>query len=137
MDGDESYDQNNDDVNNYYEEEVEEDSDKEEVKNDKAGKHPQKAAVQYYKDQPYDVAYEITAEDKTDAAHGKNEEEEEVEVDERDAHRTRDWRNALGDKITNSGDTLKPLPKFDIGEFYNLNVGEDVKDLLKIMHRYN
>jgi hypothetical protein len=167
----ESYDEDNDDINNYYDDELEEDSDRSDTydkfgklekevskaKNEKIDKNikseiankmsstNKKAAVHHYKDQPYDLAYEINEsveESGVDQAKDLKKLNEDTEEDEEDENKIETKVKGINDNIHGGSNlytginSTKPLPKFDFNEFYNLDAGEDVKDLMKVMKKY-
>ena len=136
------------DFNNYYEEEEEEEEGNQKVQ---AKPAVAKGGVQYYKDQPYDLAYEINESvdegevsqasrgkednlirNKEAISNGERAEEDEEEDEDYDTKAIGKGSNTYPAVLAS---TVKPLPKFDFSEFYNLNTTGEVKELLQIMNK--
>jgi len=144
-------------LSNYYDHEEDSDDNKE------------KADVKYYKNQPYDMAFNINESveesssdnlekeklseknnkintNKFEKLNTKNKEvEEEDEESEEDEEDEDNKDNKISDiksiteksKNTNiiSQTNSKPLPRFDIKEFNNLQTNGEIKNLLQIMNK--
>ena len=143
-------------LSNYYDKEEDSDDNKE------------KGNIKYYKNQPYDMAFNINESlelnstdnlekekysdknkmnaDKFEKMKSKNknedeEEEEEKEEEEEDSEdedkkgefdfKAQDNKNKLTNITTQT--SAKPLPKFDLKEFSNINASSEIKDLMQIM----
>jgi intraflagellar transport protein 46 len=147
MNNNQSYnEEGEEDFNNYYEEEEEEERGEEKQKSKPS---VGKGGVQYYKDQPYDLAYEINEsvseaeisqasrkddnQQKEQISNGERQDDEEEEEDEYDTKAIGKGSNTYPAVLASSS---KPLPKFDFSEFYNLNTTGEVKELLQIMNKY-
>jgi hypothetical protein len=146
MNNNQSYnEEGEEDFNNYYEEEEEEERGEEIPKSKPA---VGKGAVQYYKDQPYDLAYEINESvseaeisqaskkdeiQQKEISNGERQDDEEEEEEEYDTKAIGKGTNTYPAVMASSS---KPLPKFDFSEFYNLNTTGETKELLQIMNKY-
>jgi hypothetical protein len=141
-------------LSNYYDKEEDSDDNKE------------KGNIKYYKNQPYDMAFNINESlelnstdnlekekfsdknkmnaDKFEKMKSKNkseDEEEEKEEEEEDSEdedkkgefdfKAQDNKNKLNNITTQT--SAKPLPKFDLKEFSNINASAEIKDLMQIM----
>jgi hypothetical protein len=138
-------------LSNYYDHEEDSDDNKE------------KTNVKYYKNQPYDMAFNINESieenssenlekdkssekniklntDKFEKMNLKNKESEEDDEDEEDNKDKKIFDNkAITDKNKNTNTinqtNSKPLPKFDMKELTNFQTNAEIKNLLQIMNK--
>jgi hypothetical protein len=140
-------------LSNYYDKEEDSDDNKE------------KGDIKYYKNQPYDMAFNINESlelnstdnlekekysdknkmnaDKFEKMKSKNKKEDEEEEEEEEEDSEEEYKKGEFDfksqdninKLTNitTQTSVKPLPKFDLKEFSNINASSEIKDLMQIM----
>jgi hypothetical protein len=143
-----NYEDDEESLNNYYDKEEDSNGDKE------------KKTVKYYKNQPYDMAFNLNESnelnssdnlekeqneekknntDKFEKMNTKNkiEEEEEDDEDEEEEEKQEFNYKVTGEKreidLKMPQSNIKPLPRFDIKEFQNINASSEIKDLMQIM----
>lgn len=80
----------------------------------------------------------ISVENTSQQAEEGNQDAKKKEEDENSEEENNERSNQDGTAFPAAASSSGPkqLPKFELSEFYNLNVAPDVKDLLSIMQKY-